>query len=113
MELHVYNLIMAKTPALNVRDIRSVTDFQRNAKTHVARLRKTKTPMVLTVNGSAAIVVQDADTYQKLVDRIEQLEYESEFVAAVNEGLRDVEEGRVYPAREALEALGRKLALSR
>jgi len=86
---------MAKTPALDVRDIRSVTDFQRNAKTHVARLRKTKAPMVLTVNGSAAIVVQDAVTYQKLVDRVEELEYEREFVAAVNEGIAAAERGDV------------------
>jgi len=100
---------MTKIPGLNVRDIRSVTDFQRNAKTHVARLRKTKAPMVLTVNGSAAIVVQDADTYQELVDRVEELEYEREFIAAVNEGIAAAERGDVYPAREALEKLGREL----
>jgi PHD/YefM family antitoxin component YafN of YafNO toxin-antitoxin module len=101
---------MAKTPALNVRDIRSVTDFQRSAKTHVARLRKTKAPMVLTVNGSAAIVVQDAGAYQKLVDRVEELEYERDFVAAVNEGLEDIKQGRVYTL-EAMKKMGEKLAL--
>lgn len=104
---------MAKLPSLRIKDIRSVTDFQRNARTHVARLKKTKAPMVLTVNGSAAIVVQDAATYQDLIDRIDELEYEREFVAAVNEGLRDVAEGRVYPVNEAFEELERKLALSR
>jgi PHD/YefM family antitoxin component YafN of YafNO toxin-antitoxin module len=100
---------MAKLPSLNIKDIRSVTDFQRNVRTHVARLKKTKAPMVLTVNGSAAIVVQDAATYQKLIDRVDELEYESEFVAAVNEGIAAVERGDVYPAREALEKLGREL----
>jgi len=104
---------MAKTLAIDVQDIHSVTDFQRNAKARVARLRRTKAPMVLTVNGSASVVVQDAGAYQKLLDRVEELEYERGFVAAVNEGLKDIEEGRVYPAREALEALGRKLGVSR
>jgi len=103
---------MARLPALNIKDIRSVTDFQRNAKTHVARLKKTKAPMVLTVNGSAAIVVQDAATYQELLDRVDELEYEREFVAAVNEGLRDVAEGRVYPFAEAFDELEKKFELS-
>jgi|ERR1700733_6720822 PHD/YefM family antitoxin component YafN of YafNO toxin-antitoxin module len=97
---------MAKLPALNIKDIRSVTDFQRNARTHVARLRKTKAPMVLTVNGSAAIVVQDAATYQKLLDRVDELE----FVAAVNEGLEDIKHGRVHTLDEMKER-GRELAL--
>lgn len=104
---------MAKTVAINLEDIHSVTDFQRNAKAHVARLRKTKAPMVLTVNGSASVVVQDAATYQELLNHVEELEYERAFVAAIHEGLKDVEEGRVYPAKEALQALGRKLGISR
>ncbi|HZL29224.1 MAG TPA: type II toxin-antitoxin system Phd/YefM family antitoxin [Acidobacteriaceae bacterium] len=101
---------MAKLPALNIKDIRSVTDFQRNVKTHVARLKKTKAPMVLTVNGSASIVVQDAGTYQELLDRIDELEYERDFVAAVNEGLEDIRQGRVHTLDDMKE-IGRKLAL--
>ncbi len=102
---------MAKTVAIDLKDIHSVTDFQRHAKTHVARLRKTKAPMVLTVNGSASVVVQDAGAYQAMAQRLDELEAERDFVAAVNEGLRDVEEGRVYPALPALKALGRKLGV--
>ena len=104
---------MANTLQIDVKDIRSVTDFQRNAKTHISRLKKTKAPMVLTVNGNASVVVQDAVSYQRLQNRIQELEYEREFVAAINEGLKDIEEGRVYPAREALKALGRELGVSR
>jgi PHD/YefM family antitoxin component YafN of YafNO toxin-antitoxin module len=102
---------MAKPLSLNLKDIRSVTDFQRNAKTHVARLKRTKAPMLLTVNGSASVVVQDAATYQRLLDRVDELEYEREFVAAVNEGLREVTEGKVYPAREVMKYRGRDNAL--
>jgi PHD/YefM family antitoxin component YafN of YafNO toxin-antitoxin module len=88
---------MAKTTTIDLKDIRSVTDFQRNAKTHVTRLRRTKAPMVLTVNGSAAVVVQDAATYQQLIDRMDKLEAEQYFIDAVNEGLRAKAEGRTRP----------------
>jgi predicted transcriptional regulator len=104
---------MAYNLQLDLKDIRSVTDFQRNAKLHVARLKKTKAPMLLTVNGSSSVIVQDAIAYQQLFQRVEEIDERERFVAAVNEGLRDVEEGRVYPAREALEALGRELGVSR
>jgi PHD/YefM family antitoxin component YafN of YafNO toxin-antitoxin module len=104
---------MAKTLSIDVKDIRSVTDFQRNAKTHITRLKKTKAPMVLTVNGSASVVVQDANSYQRLRDRIDALEYERDVVAAIRVGLADVEAGREHPAREALKALGRELGVSR
>jgi predicted transcriptional regulator len=35
----------------------------------------------------------------------------SDFEKAVREGMKDMEEGRVYDARTALEALGRELDL--
>jgi prevent-host-death family protein len=98
---------MAKSPALDINDIRSVTDFQRNVKTHVKRLRKTKAPMVLTVNGSAAVVVQDAASYQELLTRVENLEYERDFVAAIREGIEDAKQGRVYPVRDVMKYRGR------
>jgi predicted transcriptional regulator len=63
--------------------------------------------MVLTVNGSAAIVVQDATTYQQLLDRVGELEERERFIAAVNEGLADVAAGRVVRARDVLKYRGR------
>ena len=36
-----------------------------------------------------------------------------EFVACIEEGLRDLEAGRLQPAREALATLGTKLGLPR
>jgi PHD/YefM family antitoxin component YafN of YafNO toxin-antitoxin module len=98
---------MAKIPALNIKDIRSVTDFQRNVKQHVARLKRSKSPMVLTVNGAAEIVVQDAVAYQQLIQRVEELEHERDFVAAVREGIEDAKQGRVYPVRDVMKYRGR------
>jgi PHD/YefM family antitoxin component YafN of YafNO toxin-antitoxin module len=109
-----YLLILSCTGGfamLDLKEIRSVTDFQRNAKTHVARIKRSKTPLVLTVNGRAEVVVQDATAYQELLDRVETLEAELAVVAAIRVGLEDKAEGRVRPARAALKALGKKLAV--
>ena len=88
---------MAKTLQLDLNDIRSVTDFQRNAKAHITRLRKTKAPMVLTTNGSASVVVQDATAYQALLDENEAFRENQRFVAAVNEGIAAADRGDVVP----------------
>ncbi|MHB1021083.1 MAG: type II toxin-antitoxin system prevent-host-death family antitoxin [Acidobacteriaceae bacterium] len=94
---------------IDLREVRSVTDFQRNAKEYVGKLKGSKTPLVLTVNGRAALVVQDAASYQELLDRLEELE----LVAAVKEGLKDAAAGRVRPARAALAEVREKYGLPR
>ncbi|MGC2163373.1 MAG: type II toxin-antitoxin system Phd/YefM family antitoxin [Silvibacterium sp.] len=94
---------------IDLREIRSVTDFQRNAKQYVGKLKKSGMPLVLTVNGRAELIVQDAASYQGLLDRLEELEV----VAAIRVGLEDVKSGRVQPARKALKDLGTKLAVHR
>jgi predicted transcriptional regulator len=42
-----------------------------------------------------------------------EAEEQGDFVSAIEEGLADVEGGRVRPAREALSELGAKLGFSR
>jgi len=60
--------------SLDMRQIYSLTEFLRNYKAHLANLKETKTPEVLTINGRAEFVVLDADSYQSLVDRIRSTE---------------------------------------
>jgi prevent-host-death family protein len=98
-----------EVPMIDLRKVRSVTEFQRNAKDYVGRLKDSKTPLVLTVNGRAELVVQDAASYQELLNRLEELET----VAAIRIGLQDAKEGRVRPARKALKKLGTKLGIQR
>ena len=50
------------------KDIQSLTNFRRNSSEFLKRLKKSKRPIVLTVNGKAAAVVQDAKAYQRLLD---------------------------------------------
>ena len=83
---------------LDTRQIHSLTDFLRNHKAHVARLKETRTPEVLTVNGRAEIVVQDAGSYQDLLDRLRHMET----LAAIREGIASAERGELKPAEQVL-----------
>lgn len=47
-------------------DIHTVTEFSRKPAEHIKRLSKSKRPEILTVNGKAAVVIQDAETYEKM-----------------------------------------------
>jgi prevent-host-death family protein len=55
-------------------DICSMTEFKRRTNAVVARLRETGRAVVLTTNGKADVVVQDAASYQRLLDRLQACE---------------------------------------
>ena len=55
-------------------DLRSLGDFKRNTSELLERLKKTGNPLVLTINGKAEPVVQDAKAYQDLLDRVQTIE---------------------------------------
>ena len=79
---------------LNIsRDIQSLSNFKRNTSGFIEQMKQTGQPVVLTVNGKAEIVVQDAISYQKLLDKIEKLET----IAGIKEGLADIESGQTRP----------------
>lgn len=56
------------------RDIQSLSTFKRDTAKIVRQLKKTGQPVVLTVNGKAELVVQDAASYQKLLEAKERME---------------------------------------
>ncbi len=91
---------------INLTNIHALDHFKRNTADFRARLKKTGHPEVLTVDGKAELVVQSAESYQRLLERMEYLEA----VAAVREGLADVKAGRTKPAgqvsRELRQAFG-------
>ncbi len=84
---------------LNLEDIYSLTDFQRNTREHVKRLQESGRPAVLTVNGRAEVVVQDAASYQELMERIER----AEAILAIQEGLESAARGEGRSARELFD----------
>ena len=87
-------------------DIRSLSDFKRNTVDLLDRIRKTGNPMVLTINGKAELVVQDAEAYQALLDRVETLE-------GIPRGVVDVKAGRTKPAQQVFARLRRKHGVPR
>ncbi len=56
------------------QDIQSLSTFKRNTNEMIEQMKAKGNPLVLTVNGKAEIVVQDAAAYQKLLDKIARLE---------------------------------------
>jgi prevent-host-death family protein len=56
------------------KDIHSLSDFKRNTRKFLDRMRSSGHPLVLTINGKAEIVVQDAASWQKMLDRMDELE---------------------------------------
>jgi prevent-host-death family protein len=87
------------------RDIHPLTDFKRNTPEFLRRLKESGNPLVLTVNGKAEIVVQDAKSYQRLLDLAERLET----IEAVKEGLASVDRGEGRPMDDVFDALEKKL----
>ena len=59
-------------------------------------LKKSKRPVVLTVKGKAAAVVQDAAAYQRLLD----IAAHADAGEGIRQGLEDVRKGKIRPARE-------------
>ena len=90
--------------------IDSLTNFKRQTAEYLERLHETGEPVVLTVNGKAQVVVQDATAYQKLVEAAAKVDRD-ETLAAIREGLADVSAGRSRPARTALKTLAKKFGL--
>ena len=91
----------------STHEIHSLTDFLRNHKTHVSRLKQTQAPEILTVNGKAEVVVQDAASYQSLLDRLHHMET----LAAIQEGMASAERGELKPATQVLAEMRAKYAL--
>jgi prevent-host-death family protein len=78
------------------QDIQSLTTFRRRSGDFMKQIRKSKRPVVLTVNGRAAAVVQDAAAYQRLLD----LAARADAHEGIRQGLEDSRLGRTRPARE-------------
>lgn len=75
------------------RDIQSLSTFKRNTNDLINQMKETRNPIVLTVNGKAEIVVQDAISYQELLDKIDRLET----IVGIQKGLSDVKNGNTQP----------------
>jgi len=89
------------------KDIHSLSEFKRNTSEFLERMRGTGHPLVLTINGKAELVAQDAAAYQKLLERVDEMEA----LEGIKRGLSDVEAGRVTPLKEFEKQFRKKRGL--
>gem|GEM_PF-4199385 len=78
-------------------------------KDYVGRLKENKKAMVLTVNGRAELVVQDAESYQLLLERLER----AETLASIRRGIEQFDRGEGIAVDEAEAKLRKKQGFSR
>jgi prevent-host-death family protein len=90
-------------------DIPSLTTFRRRSGDFMKQLKRNKRPVVLTVKGKAAAVVQDAKAYQRLLDIAARADVEE----GMRQGLEDAKKGKVRPAREFLDDFEAEHGISR
>ncbi len=83
------------------KDIQAMTTFRRNPRVFMRRLKRNKRPLVLTVNGKAEAVLQDAQAYQHLLDIAAQ----ADAAEGIRQGLHDVQKGSTRPAREVFDEI--------
>ena len=91
------------------RDIQPLTYFRRKSAEAVKHLKATRRPMLLTINGKAEVVVQDARSYQRLLDIAAQ----ADAAEGIRQGLQDVARRRTRPASEVFDEIRREHGIPR
>lgn len=86
------------------RDIQSLSVFKRDTAKFRRQLKKTKQPIVLTVNGKADMVVIDAEGYEEYLREKDRLET----ITGVRRGIEDMKAGRVRDAEDVFRELEAK-----
>jgi prevent-host-death family protein len=87
-------------PMLNItKDIQSLTTFRRRSGDFMKHLKKSKRPVILTVKGKAAAIVQDAEAYQRLLDIAAHADAEE----GIRQGVDDAKKGKRRPVREVFD----------
>jgi predicted transcriptional regulator len=74
----------------------SLDNFVQQSQAMIERLKKTGQPQVLTVDGKAAVVVQDVAAYRRLIERIDR----AETVVGIRQGLTEAARGGDVPFEE-------------
>ena len=90
------------------RDIHPLTEFKHRTPEFVELLQTTGEPIVLTIDGKAVLVVQDAVSYQKLLEIAEK----SRTLDAIRQGLDEMRAGLGRPADEVFADIRRDLAIA-
>ena len=80
-----------------------VSDFSRKPAEHIKRLKKTGKPEILTVNGKAELVIQDARAYEEMVDLLDSLE-------SIALSANQHDKGKALPAKDVFAKLNKRIS---
>jgi prevent-host-death family protein len=78
------------------RDIQSLSVFKRDSSKYLKQIKKTGEPLVLTVNGKAAAVVLDPDSYEGY---LREKDWQDTMIS-LRRAREDVKAGRVQDAED-------------
>lgn len=82
--------------------VRPVSDLQRNIGSISSECKETKEPIYLTKNGSASLVVIDADTYDEQSRALANMREKEERIGrAISRGYDDLLNGRMRSWKQA------------
>ena len=84
-------------------------EFQTEHAEFLRQLKETGHPVVLTINGKAELVVQDAASYQKLIEIAEH----AERMEALQASIADMRAGKLGPVEDLLAEMRKILAEKR
>lgn len=82
-------------------EINSLSNFKRNTSEFIEQLKGTGKPIILTINGKAELVVQDAESYQRLLEISEKLET----IEALKPALEEMKAGKGESAEKVFAEL--------
>ena len=91
------------------KGIDSLSNFKRNTVRFLEQLRETGEPVVLTINGKAELVVQDAKSYQRLRELAERIEA----IESIRQGMQELDEGKGISLDEFREHIRRRHHIQR
>src|SRR5947207_5416440 len=92
---------------IDVGELQPLDDFQRHAPDYIRRMKETRSPVVLTVNGKAELVVQDAESYQALLETVER----AETIEGIRRGLDQLRRVEGQPAEEVFAGMRKKFGV--
>jgi antitoxin YefM len=79
-------------------DVIPVTDLRQNSAKILARLRKSKRPIVISQRGRPAAILESVEEYEKRLERLE-------FFEKVNRGIEAADRGELIDHRDAMRRL--------
>jgi PHD/YefM family antitoxin component YafN of YafNO toxin-antitoxin module len=87
-----------------VEDIKSLSIFKQKTAEVITHIKETRRPTVITINGSAEIVIQDARSYQEMLDKLEYLDN----VQKIQRGLNEIKANKAMPYKKAFADFRKK-----